>query len=275
MSALKTPFFAITLGDQPLGPEDLRLVESVTLTDEASDKDTATVRLADPDLSFQRRVQKGLSIQVTAGFALGETKTFVGEVSALSPNFPEDGLPTLTVECSSRAKKGHEAQKQKAWKKMKRSDIARQIAQTHGWVADVVPTQTVVEQESQAGESDVDFLQRLARKENYRFRVKGNVMTFRPAAGLKEKEPAATLDYRIGNHLIRSFSPRYGSDLRGKDVVAANVHGREKTVVTATAKESVASPQGKTPTGEANRQRKETVSQQEKDIQRKGVDHGQ
>ncbi len=250
MPAIASPFFSVTVGGTTITPS---LITDVEIKDESEDKDTATINVNDPDFTFQGAATKGTSVSIVAGFYMGETKTFTGEVSGLTPTFPENGIPTLTIECSALSKKGHEGQVNKSWKKMKRSDIAKKISAKHGWTPDVDETKEIVPQESQAGESDVDFLKKLARKENFIFRVKGDVMQFKKAPDLDDQSPVASFDYRIGNHLVKSFSPRYASDETGKDVEAANINSKSKKTVTSTSKTSAAKPQGKQDSGTLNR----------------------
>ena len=262
---IASPYFEITLGNRTLTPEETLLVTDVEIKDEVEDKDTATIMVNDPYFRFQGVAVKGMSVRIVAGFYRGETREFIGEVSGLTPQFPESGLPTLTIECSSKAKKGHEGQGNKAWKKMKRSEIAKKIAGKHGWKPDVDETAEVVEQESQAGESDVDFLKKLARKENFTFRVKGNVMYFKKAPDFDDLSSVASVDYRTGNHLVKSFSPRYASDETGKDVSAATINNKSKEILTGETTDSVAGPQGKTDSGAVNRGSAETVYPSEKE----------
>jgi len=262
---IASPYFQITLGSRFLTPEETALVTDVEIKDEAEDKDTANINVNDPYFRFQGMATKGMSVRIVAGWYGGETKEFIGEVSGLTPQFPETGLPTLTIECSSKAKKGHEGQVNKAWKKMKRSEIAGKIAGKHGWAADVDETTEVVEQESQAGESDVDFLLKLARKENFTFRVKGNVMYFKKSPNFDDLSPVTTFDYRVGNHLVKNFSPRYASDESGKDVNAATINNKSKETITGEEAASIAKPQGTTDSGTVNRGVMETVYPSERD----------
>ncbi|HOC94339.1 MAG TPA: hypothetical protein PKH33_18455 [bacterium] len=263
------PFFEITFGSRALSPEETSLVTDVEIKDEIEEKDTATITVNDPFFQFQKLATKGMSVRIVAGYFMGKTKEFIGEVSGLTPSFPETGLPTLSIECSAKSKKGHEGQANKAWKKMKRSEIAKKVASARGWTPDVDETKEIVEQESQAGESDVDFLRKLARKENFTFRVKGNVMQFKKAPDLDDQSPVAVFDYRIGNHTVKSFSPRYASDETGKDVEGAAVNNKTKEIVKTKAAASVAKPQGARDIGEVNRNKSETLYPSEKETARK------
>ena len=152
---------------------------------------------------------------------------------------------------------------------MKRSEIAKKIAGKHGWKPDVDETKEIVEQESQAGESDVDFLRKMARKENFTFRVKGNTMQFKKAPNLDDQSPVAVFDYRIGNHTVKSFSPRYASDETGKDVEGASINNKSKKTVKTKSKTSVAKPQGTKDSGSVNRGKAETLYPTEKANARK------
>lgn len=268
-ASFASPYFEITFGSHALSPEETSLVTDVEIKDEVEEKDTATVTVNDPFFQFQKLASKGMSVRIVAGYYMGQTKEFIGEVSGLTPQFPESGLPTLSIECSSKAKKGHEGQTNKAWKKMKRSEIAKKIAAKNGWTPDVDETKETVAQESQAGESDVDFLRKLARKENFIFRVKGNTMQFKKAPNLDDQSSVAVFDYRIGNHTAKSFSPRYASDETGKDVEAATVNNKTKKTVKTKAASSVAKPQGIKDSGTVNRGTAETLYPSEKENARK------
>ncbi len=268
-ASFASPYFEITLGSHSFSPEELSLVTDVEIKDEIEEKDTATVTVNDPFFQFQKLASKGMSVRIVAGYFMGKIKEFIGEVSGLTPQFPESGLPTLSIECSAKSKKGHEGQTNKAWKKMKRSEIAKKIAGKHGWTPDVDETKEIVEQESQAGESDVDFLRKMARKENFTFRVKGNTMQFKKAPDLDDQSPIAVFDYRIGNHTVKSFSPRYASDETGKDVEGATVNNKSKKTVKTKNKSSVAKPQGTKDSGTVNRGKAETLYPSEKASARK------
>jgi len=258
-ASFASPYFEITLGSHTLSPEELSLVTDVEIKDEIEEKDTATVTANDPFFRFQKMASKGMSVRIVAGYFMGKTKEFIGEVSGLTPQFPESGLPTLSIECSAKSKKGHEGQVNKSWKKMKRSEIAKKIAGKHGWTPDVDETKEIVEQESQAGESDVDFLRKMARKENFIFRVKGNTMQFKKAPDLDDQSSVAVFDYRIGNHTVKSFSPRYASDETGKDVEGATINNKSKETVKTKSESSVAKPQGISDSGTVNRGTAETL----------------
>ena len=126
-ASFASPYFEITLGSHSFSPEELSLVTDVEIKDEIEEKDTATITVNDPFFQFQKIASKGMSVRIVAGYFMGKTKEFIGEVSGLTPQFPESGLPTLSIECSAKSKKGHEGQANKAWKKMKRSEIAKKI----------------------------------------------------------------------------------------------------------------------------------------------------
>jgi hypothetical protein len=109
----------------------------------------------------------------------------------------------------------------------------------------------------------------MARKENFIFRVKGNMMQFKKAPDLDDQSPVAVFDYRIGNHTVKSFSPRYASDETGKDVEGATINNKSKETVKTKAESSVAKPQGIKDSGTVNRSTAETLYPSEKETARK------
>ena len=98
-ASFASPYFEITLGSHSFSPEELSLVTDVEIKDEIEEKDTATITVNDPFFQFQKIASKGMSVRIVAGYFMGKTKEFIGEVSGLTPQFPESGLPTLSIEC--------------------------------------------------------------------------------------------------------------------------------------------------------------------------------
>ena len=226
------PYFAITVGGYTFVKDDLVRTTNVKVKFQAKKDDQASFTVLETNgFKYQGLCQQGMDATIEIGHLRGERETFQGLVSGARANFSEKGTATITVECGSKALKGHSDQKSREFKEKKRSDIASEIAATHGWEADVIPTPDKIRQETQAGETDVQFLERLAEKEDYYFKITDNKMVFKPWE--LANSSSGSFQYRSGNFMVRSFKPKYEGQDKGKKSKASNVDEKEKEEITA------------------------------------------
>ncbi len=84
------------------------------------------------------------------------------------------GFATLTVEGQATSVLMNREAKTRSWENVTRSEVARQIAEEHGYqgeFVDVEDSEEVLDVVNQAGETDARFLRRLAAREEFEFYV--------------------------------------------------------------------------------------------------------
>lgn len=151
----------IDLGDRLIG---------FTFEDSDNKTDKASIQLDNWDLFFfdSPLIVKGALLEVSWGYP--DRMSPVRELVVRKVK----GFTTLQVEAHAKSVLMNREQKSRAFENVTRADIARQIAEEHGFsgaFVEVEDTEEVFECINQAGETDARLLTRLARREDFRFWV--------------------------------------------------------------------------------------------------------
>ena len=218
-------YFSVEIDDEPLSIEDIARVDNVKIVDHKEDMDQASFDIGDPEYEYQTLFIPGRRIKIVLGYLDGDTYTFVGEIAGIKVVFGADGIPVIKVKCDNNAKKMTEKQEQKQWENMKRSDMVKELAGKYGLDAYVADTIKKVEFETQAGITDAAFVVRLAAKENYLFKVRGNALYFGPEGGTRTSK--RRLQYRVGKHSIASADLGFKTEDEARNVSGSQVNERE------------------------------------------------
>jgi phage protein D len=188
------PTFEVALNGVRLAPEVAAAVTSVVVTHEPDSLDHFTLSVANefPELPFTHGGNAGLfdegnSVTIKLGYVDALEQVFDGEVTRVTPDFPEQETPTITIEGHSRLHWLRGATRTRTFQDVKDSDIASQIAGEAGLQADVEATTTTHPYVMQVNQSDFDFLLERARRIRYTLLVQGKTLVFRKPADGKPK----------------------------------------------------------------------------------------
>ncbi len=221
--------------------EEITLVETVE-----QEADSLTIILKDPDFKYVDGAffREDTPVNFRGGWDDNTVLEFEGFISVIDVDFPEDGIPTLTITCMDNSRKMNYQKKKRTWENVKLSDVIRILAAEHGLVPDVEEIGEIKPIISQGDVTDIRFILDAvkAESEEYYVRVTLNKLTVK-----KEKidEPSTTeLWYRQYPYDIFSFSPR------------VNKENKPKT----TEKSDINNVSGKTETGTANNDTQRPVS---------------
>lgn len=157
--------------------------------------------------------ERGEEIKLYIGYANQankfKTPIFVGKITALNPNFPSSGIPTLQVQaydycsCLQKSKMSLDSP---ITNKNDFSEVAREIANKHGLESGKIE-QTMIkpcENITQGSEiSDYQYLSDLAKKLDFEFFIRGKELYFR-----KPKDYESEIMTLTWGKEIMSFSPR-------------------------------------------------------------------
>lgn len=175
---------------------DVESVGMFSLLVHAGDIDQERFTVIDGDL-----FRPGNEIKIMVGYGSTLEVMMVGEVTALSPEYTDNGAVVLRVSGYERLYRLGFGRKTRSFRNMKDSDIASQIAGDWRLTPRVDATEIVHDYVLQNNQTDREFLRERARRLRYEVRVEDRSLYFR-----KAKEDAAkitTLTY--GDNLIEFF----------------------------------------------------------------------
>ncbi len=247
MSEIKSMYYKIVVNGKELDEKRYSMIQSVKHEDCSSGSDLVTITIDDPDLEFLQDsiFVNDAPVKFTGGWYKGKTFTFEGYISVIDVTFPNSGTPQVTIHCMDNTHLMNRTKRQKTWKNMKVSDIAKQIFKSYGFSYKVDDTGTKEESTSQ-NDTDIRFLTQLADNEyeDYIVYVEGRKGYFikKPSLGKQQ----AQLDYRCGNGELQSFSPRINKQTKRLEVGKSNVNLKDKKVDRAITNDSVSRPQSGT-----------------------------
>lgn len=161
--------------------------------------------LADPQTGV---FTEGTRVEISMGFVGSTQKLIVGEVTALTADFPNSGPATLTVEGMDYL---HRLSRGTAYRRFDGPDpgsgladdeIVSQIASEMNMQPDVDPTGPRPEARVQSNVSDLAFVKKLADLDGYYLWADENTLHF------KQQRPAPTSISLAWGRTLMSFSPR-------------------------------------------------------------------
>jgi phage protein D len=147
----------------------------------------------------------GAKVEVAAGY--GDTSNLTalisGVITEVGTNFAEGGTPELTISGYDNGYPLSIGKSSASWAQRRDSDVAADIARFHNLDADITPTKVQYPQIEQNQESDLEFIKKLAdRNERYKLYVTGRTLRFGPAQD--KQEPVVIVPFGAG---LLSFKP--------------------------------------------------------------------
>jgi phage protein D len=147
--------------------------------------------------------------------ALGTIMT--GVITEIGTNFPENGLPELTVAGYDRSFPLTVGKNSRTWAKASDSDAVAEIASLHNLAAQIESTKEKHAQIEQNQETDIDFVKKLAERNHFEFYVRKDTLHF----GKPKDKGSGVVRLKWGEGLL-SFRPE--ANLAGQ-VSAVEVYG--------------------------------------------------
>jgi phage protein D len=188
--------------------ESVDLPSMFTILMKGSDAQNTLLPWVDEDL-----FGIGNAIEIKLG-EQGQLKSvFIGEITALEPEFTSGGLPSLTVRGYDRRHRLQRGRKTRTFLKQKDSEIASKIGADAGLTVNATDSSTSHDYVIQASQTDWEFLCERAARINYEVLVQDKTLLFRPAANSDGE--VLTLDPTIG---LSQFSPRLSSAAQATEV---------------------------------------------------------
>lgn len=228
------PTYKIYVKGKLLSSTRLRCVESVEIKETVEGADTCSIKISDPNFLFidDNIFKEKNSLKVVMGISsCSVTQTFEGYISAVDVEFPESGIPSLTITGMDKTHLMNRKKKSRTFTKKTRAQIVAKIAKSYGFKCVVEKNYKfkTVSSISQSSQTDADFLQKLAGDELYPFtcRLVGNTIYYVKKGKLGT--PVMTLHYLDYPHEIQSFSPKVNTETRQEETQTKTVTNSKKT----------------------------------------------
>lgn len=199
----------------------------------------------------------GAPVQISMGYgdASGLTPLLTGTITEIGTSFPESGYPELSIAGYDKGFPLTLGKNSHSWQQQADSEIVAEIARGHGLDSDIDTTIEKHAKTEQNQESDMDFIKKLAERNNYIFYVRDTVLTFRKprdrlaaavsmkwGAGLLSFKPEANLAGQVGGVEVHGWDPIK------KEAIVGKANAGEETGRTASG-QSAADLLGGTPGG--------------------------
>lgn len=225
------PAYKIFVDGTEIGVEVYAAILAVAVDYSLDVSDMFMITLSDNDLSFINNLpfKFGSEIRIDMGHLDQLATMLVGEVTALEPEFPENGPVHLVVRGYDRMFRLWQKKRSRSFMKMKDSDIASQIASDNGLKAQVDATSEVHQYVYQNNQSDMAFLFERARRINYEVYIDNKnlyfrkpqstgakVLTFKRGENLKNFAARLTGSGQVSQVIVRGWDPRSKKEIIGK-----------------------------------------------------------
>ena len=164
---------------------------SVVSKPDSLDTFTFTVVNAYPKLRWTHTADANLfkvgsTVTIDIGYVGAMERMMNGEITKISPTFPESGMPTVGIEGHTRLHWLSGSPKTRTFQKVTDTQIVQRIAQESGLQAKAEDTKVVHDYVMQANQTDLAFVQARAKRIHFEVLVDDRTLIFRRS---KEDEP--------------------------------------------------------------------------------------
>jgi phage protein D len=209
------PTFRIDIDGNRLAADVSKHIQRVSVVSrlarqDAMDSSSLTLVNAYPEMRWTHNTQDrsllaiGNTIAIQMGYVGEEQDLFFGDITSVSANFPASGTPTVDVDGRSRLHRLTRVSRTKPFVDSTDKQIVEKVISdgNYGLTADVGETQVVYPSVTQENQTDLEFLLDRAARINFRLRVEGKTLFFRPA----EEDQVVVATFEWGKSL-QSFRP--------------------------------------------------------------------
>jgi uncharacterized protein len=183
------PAFRVEVNGSKLAADVSKNVEEVTVVSKPDTLDTFTLTLlnAYPEMRWTHTQQgidlfkEGNGVKIALGYVDDLEPMFDGEITKITPNFPDSGPPTLNIEGHTRLHWLLGDRKSRAFPGMTDKQIVEKIAQDNGLEAKADDPGVQYDYISQNNQTDLEFIRARAGRIHYEVLVQEKTLIFRKA----------------------------------------------------------------------------------------------
>lgn len=231
--------WSVSINGVALDLQRKRSITSIQIDTQCDGSDTATIDITDKDLVYinDNIFIEDATISISMMFVGTTDKiTFNGYVSAIDINFPEDGMPVLSLTCLDGTHVMNRTKKKRSWNNVTRMQVAQKIATEYGFKFEGETSYNGVVEDtiSQSDQTDIEFLEDLASQEDelYSCKLRGDTLYYKKKN--MTAEAVMAIHYKKYPYEVRSFSPRINKETMQDSTTVADVATDTKKTDTAT-----------------------------------------
>jgi phage protein D len=131
--------------------------------------------------------REGSAVKIALGYVDDMQDMIEGEITQISPSFPQDGIPTVSIEGHTLLHRLHGTHTTRTFQSVSDKDIVEKIAQQANLEADAEDTGIQYDYIMQPNQTDLDFLRERARRLHFEILVEGRKLIFRKSQEQKSK----------------------------------------------------------------------------------------
>lgn len=187
-TAYFAPAFSVSINQTSLAADVSRYITDVTYTSELNAIDSFSLTLANPypRLRWTHTTDadlfiEGGSVAIEMGYVDDLRLMIDGEITDVSPTFPEGAAPTLRLEGRSRMHWLQRGTKDRTFRDMTDKQIVETIAADIGLTPQAEATQPSYPQVDKRSQTDLEFLLNRAKLIGFELLVEGKTLIFRKA----------------------------------------------------------------------------------------------
>lgn len=234
------PAFEVEINSTKLAADISKNVTSLSVTLEANAMDQCSLTLANPYPQMRWThsddadlFQEGNGIKVKLGYVDDLQELFDGEITQISPDFPESGTPTVRIESHTRLHWLQQPRQPHAFENATDKEIVEFIAGEHHLTAEVDDAKTTYPHVIRDGRNDLHFLRERAQLIHFEVAVHGKKLLFRKVKNAQS--PVYTLVWGAPHQSVapgqnvmplKSFTPTLNTRQQVNEVI---VRGQNPT----------------------------------------------
>lgn len=220
--------WSVSINGVALDLQRKRSITSIQIDTQCDGSDTATIDITDKDLVYinDNIFIEDATISISMMFVGTTDKiTFNGYVSAIDINFPEDGMPVLSLTCLDGTHVMNRTKKKRSWNNVTCMQVAQKIAAEYGFKFEGETSYNGVVEDtiSQSDQTDIEFLEDLASQEDelYSCKLRGDTLYYKKKN--MTAEAVMAIHYKKYPYEVRSFSPRINKETMQDSTTVADV----------------------------------------------------
>lgn len=202
------PAFRVEINGANLAADVSKNIQQVSVVSEPNSMDTFNLTLVNeyPRLRWTHTndanlFQEGSVVTIAMGYVDDLQEMIEGEITQISPSFPESGMPIISIEGHTRMHWLHGSKSTRTFQKMTDKQIVEKIAQEAGLQTQADETDVQYDYVMQANQTDLEFIRDRAAKIHFEILVKGKTLIFR-----KSNEVGSKIYTFVWGHTQAAFA---------------------------------------------------------------------
>lgn len=236
------PAFKVYVNGSQLAADVSSNIQQLSVVSKPDSLDTCSLTLVNQypamrwthDPRDSQLFQVGSVVKISLGYVDALSYQFEGEITQLSPTFPESGTPTIEIEGRTRLHWLQGDKKTRTYQSMTDKQVVEKIAQDVGLQPQAEDPGTQYDYVMQCNQTDLEFLKQRAARIHYEVLVRDKILIFRKP---NEAEPKT---YTFvwgplqspGDHVLplKNFSPSMNTSNQPSKVTVRGYDPKSKGI---------------------------------------------